>query len=109
MLRIYVSCLASYNAGILHGDWIDLDGKNRDEIQEEIDLILGMSPEEDAEEWAIHDLEGFGDYSVGECEDLETLVALSEGVAEHGEAFLAWYDFSGTLDTGSFEDAYQGE
>ena len=27
--RIYVACLASYNAGILHGEWIDLDEAKR--------------------------------------------------------------------------------
>lgn len=59
--KIYVACLASYNAGILHGEWIDLDGT--EDIKERISEILEASPEEDAEEWAVHDHECCGDLS----------------------------------------------
>lgn len=34
--RIYVADLASYNNGVLHGVWIDLDGKDADDVHEEI-------------------------------------------------------------------------
>lgn len=27
-MRIFVACLASYNAGTLHGEWIDCTGKD---------------------------------------------------------------------------------
>ena len=57
--RIYVACLSSYNAGRLHGRWIDCD-QTAEEIREEIRLMLEESPEPWAEEWAIHDYEGFG-------------------------------------------------
>jgi len=30
--RIYVACLASYNNGVLHGSWIDCEGKGADEL-----------------------------------------------------------------------------
>lgn len=29
--RIYVACLAAYNSGILHGEWIDI-GDDIDEV-----------------------------------------------------------------------------
>lgn len=44
--RIYVACLAAYNAGKLHGAWIDVQGKDADEIaQEVIARVLLTSPE----------------------------------------------------------------
>ena len=36
--RIYVACLASYNAGILHGEWID--ATDADVIREAIANML---------------------------------------------------------------------
>ena len=62
-IRIYEADLAAYNNGKLHGVWInvsdDLDG-----IHEQINAMLAESPEGFAEEYAIHDYEGFGGYSV---------------------------------------------
>ena len=63
--RVYVACLASYNAGILHGRWVELDstdaGINCDTLTEGTGAMLGESPIKDAEEWAIHDFDGFGE------------------------------------------------
>lgn len=42
-----MACLAAYNNGKLHGCWIDA-------IQDQINSMLASSPEEDAEEYAIH-------------------------------------------------------
>lgn len=56
-VRIYAACLAAYNSGRLYGVWIDCDGKDADEIMEEITAMIAASPEPDAEEWAIHDFE----------------------------------------------------
>ncbi|MEP0248115.1 antirestriction protein ArdA, partial [Roseibium sp.] len=50
--RIYVACLAAYNGGRLHGQWID--ATEPDEVREEVRTMLATSPEPDAEEWAIH-------------------------------------------------------
>ena len=66
--RIYVACLASYNAGILHGEWID--ATDADTIREAIQEMLKRSPTPGAEEWAIHDYEGFGPLRLSEFEDL---------------------------------------
>ncbi len=43
-MRIYVACLASYNNGVLHGNWIDLEGMDADGVREEIATILRESP-----------------------------------------------------------------
>ena len=83
---IYVACLAAYTSGYLHGRWIDVTDESslRDEIQD----MLNESPIKDAEEWAIHDYEGFGGYQVHEWEDIEILCELAEMIQEHGEWFV---------------------
>ena len=54
-IRIYVACLAAYNNGHLHGEWIKVTDEAS--IWEAVQAMLFASPiEEDAEEWAIHDL-----------------------------------------------------
>ncbi len=52
--KIYVDCLSAYNAGTLHGSWIDAN-QDAEDIHEEIQEMLSESPEPVAEEWAIHD------------------------------------------------------
>src|SRR5436189_4774564 len=61
--RIYAATLSDYNAGRLHGAWIDAD-QDPEELQAEIDAMLAKSAEPVAEEWAIHDYEGFGLFKV---------------------------------------------
>lgn len=108
--RIYVACLAAYNNGRLHGEWIDAD-QSADEIYEDVKRMLAASPEPGAEEWAIHDYEGFGSLRLSEWEDFDRVAAIAAGIAEHGEAFTAWlsYDEDRDLDDAAFEDAYLGE
>lgn len=69
-INIYVADLAAYNAGTLHGVWIDATNDLED-IQEQVQAMLAASPEPDAEEYAIHDYEGFGGYALSEYEGLE--------------------------------------
>jgi antirestriction protein len=105
-LRIYVASLSDYNAGILHGVWIDIDGKDADAIQEEVNKMLAESPAakkygDVAEEWAIHDYEGFP--KLEESTDFETIAEMAELIEEHDGAFLvALENFSGDI-----EDAKQ--
>ena len=82
--KIYVACLASYNTGILHGEWIDATLET-DEIQEEIQRVLKSSPIEDAEEHAIHDYEDFYGAELGEYPDLEEVSNVAKFLVEHGE------------------------
>ncbi|MAT51155.1 MAG: antirestriction protein [Porticoccaceae bacterium] len=108
--RIYVGCLAAYNNGKLHGEWIDAD-QDADDIREEIREILQSSPEsqhechdeecgykgqcdedgtcpecgEDwriAEEWAIHDYEEFGGIKISEYEDIDVVARLGNVLSE---------------------------
>jgi len=108
--RIYVACLAAYNAGKLHGKWIELGGKTAEDVRAEIQEILKTSPEPHAEEWAIHDYE-LGGIKIGENEDLDKIMEFVGHLVEHGEAFAAYVNNFGadyaTLE--GFEDAYQGE
>lgn len=108
--RIYVACLAAYNNGILHGAWIDAD-QSSDELHEAVQRMLTASPMPGAEEWAIHDYEGFGELRLSEWESFERVSAVAQGIAEHGAAFTAWlsYDESCDPDVSAFEDAYRGE
>ena len=104
--RIYVASLMDYNNGILHGRWIDVT--DVETIWEEINKMLEESPSakeyhEKAEEWAVHDYEGFGDVLLGENPDFEKLVEIVEGVEEFGEAFLAFIEHTPEGDKGSFQ------
>ena len=104
--RVYVACLASYNDGILYGEWIDA-AQTPEELREEIARILKGSPAPMAEEWAFHDFEGFGEYKVSEYESLDTLSAVALGIEEHGDAFAAY--LANGSDADNFEEAYMGE
>ena len=83
-IRIYVACLAAYNNGKLHGVWIDAT-QDLDDIQEQVSAMLADSPEPDAEEWAIHDYEGFGSYSVSEYSGFEELHNVALFIEEYPE------------------------
>ena len=88
-IRIYVADLAAYNAGYLHGIWIDACDE-LDEIKAQINEMLATSPEGFSEEYAIHDYEGFGGYNLREYAGIET--------AHHIACFIAEYpDFGGEL------------
>jgi antirestriction protein len=114
--RIYVASLSDYNAGILHGTWLTVD-TDADELQQRIDAMLAGSPTtkrygDIAEEWAIHDYEGWGPLHLSEFEPLERLTTLASGIGQHGPAFAAWVDYTGSTDDNlieQFEDHYQGE
>lgn len=83
-IRIYVADLAAYNNGKLHGVWIDAT-QDLEDIQEQVQTMLNASPEGFAEEYAIHDYEGFGGYGVSEYEGLESAHNVAVFIEEHGE------------------------
>ena len=92
-IRIYVACLASYNNGMLHGVWIDATDEV-DDIQDQIKTMLADSPEENAEEWAIHDYEGFGSYRLSEYEGSQSAHEVACFIDEHeelGAELLSYY------------------
>lgn len=107
--RIYVACLSAYNAGKHHGCWVNVD--DLDSMQEAIQTMLVASPEPDAEEWAIHDYEGFGSLRLSEYAGLERLVSMAELIQEHGELgadVLSYFDQDIDEARESLEDRYAG-
>lgn len=108
--RIYVASMADYVDGRLHGSWLDVTG-DPDELNEGVRTMLAGSRLPGAEEWAIHDYEGFAPLRLGEHESLERIARIGQGITQHGEAFKHWTAITGSarLDLiESFEDAYNG-
>lgn len=115
MTKIYAASLSDYNAGILHGAWIDA-AQEADAIHEEIAEMLAQSPTARhegmaAEEFAIHDHEGFGKISIGEFESIETVAQIAALLSEHPAAVvrlaLADVDIEGVESW--IDDRYAGE
>lgn len=109
-IRIYVADLAAYNNGILHGVWINACDDLED-INKQINKMLAGSPEEDSEEIAIHDHEGFEGYSVSEWHDIEELHEVACFIDENpgiGGALLS--QFCDNLDEArlAIEESYIG-
>jgi antirestriction protein len=108
--RVYVACLAAYNNGILHGCWIDAN-QEAEAINDAIKDMLAQSPIANAEEWAIHDYEGFCGLRLSEYESIEKVAEMAAMIEEHGEAWAKFAEYEGieyaTLER--FEEAYAGE
>ncbi|HAT9314908.1 TPA: antirestriction protein ArdA [Legionella pneumophila subsp. pneumophila] len=105
---IYVACLASYNNSMLHGVWIDAT-QSEDDIMKEIWEMLGNSSEPDAEDYAIHDYEGFGNMTIHEYEGISHIVEYGSFIKEHGELGLALLsDYSIDDAQTMLEEHYQG-
>jgi antirestriction protein len=109
--RIYVASLSDYNAGRLHGVWLDA-AQDADDLAEAVQQMLSTSREPVAEEYAIHDYEGFTPYQLGEYTPLTEVSAIACGAVEHGPAFL---HYALVLDPGDrrerlpmFDDRYRG-
>ncbi len=108
--RIYVASLSDYNDGRLHGAWIDA-AQDRDDLYREVQAMLIDSTLPDAEEFAIHDYEGFGPLQLDEYESLETVSVIAKGIARHGAAFAHWVTLVDTrepADLERFEEQYEG-
>lgn len=108
--RIYVACLAAYNNGILHGAWIDA-AQEPWGLWDEVNTMLAASAIAGAEEWAIHDYEGFGGVRVEEYTSLDRVAALAAFIAEHGTLGAALLDHcDGDVDNAreALEDRYMG-
>lgn len=108
--RIYVACLAAYNSGHLHGAWIDA-AQEPWTIYDEVKAMLSASPIAGAEEWAIHDYEGFGELRIEEYASFDRVSALACFIAEHGEIGAVLLDhYSGDVDEAreALSDRYLG-
>ena len=99
-IRIYVACLAAYNNGHLHGRWIEVSDEGA--IWQAVQDMLAASPiEEMAEEWAIHDYEGFEGAEVSEYSSFASVVELADYIREHGALGAQVLNYYG----GNIEDA----
>ena len=119
--KIYVASLSDYNAGILHGAWIYCgEGLQTYEIQEDIEKqVLATSPTAEcegrpAEEWVIHDYEGFGSYKVEEYDDLEDVAGVANIITAEGNGELMidfWQEIGCDIDEieSKFDEAFLGE
>ncbi len=96
--RIYVACLAAYNNGQLHGSWIDVDG-DENAIWEAVRSMLKSSPQPEAEEWAIHDYDGFEGVNIEEYDSFARVIALADFIQNcpvFGAKLLA--NFNGNME-----------
>lgn len=109
-IRIYAACLAAYNNGILHGAWIDAQ-QGIEAIKADIRKMLEASPIEGAEEYAVHDYEGFEGLSLSEYEGIQQIVEKAEFIAEHGKLGAEITNYYGDLESArtALEDRYAGE
>jgi len=107
--KIYVACLAAYNAGHLHGRWLDA-AREPDEIQDDICAILESSPVMSGGDYAIHDYEDFGPMHLEEYHDIAEVSRLAQFIEEYGEPFAAFASHVGAdfATEESFQDAYHG-
>lgn len=107
--RLYVACLAAYNNGILHGAWIDA---NQDvwAIYDEISAMLRASPIPNAEEWAIHDYEGFEGVRIAEYAGIEGVAEIAAFIAAHGRLGAKLIAYFGELEEAqeAMTDRYHG-
>lgn len=108
-IQIYVACLAAYNSGILHGCWIDADQEPW-AIYDSIRAMLNASPIPQAEEWAIHDHEGFEGVSIAEYEGIERVSEFARFIAEHGKLGAELIDHFRSIEEArtALEDGYHG-
>lgn len=108
-IRIYVACLASYNNGVLHGAWIDAD-QDAWAIYDEVRAMLAASPVPGAEEWAIHDYEGFEGVRISEYAGFESVAEIAAFIAEHGRLGAELIGHFGDVDQArqAIEQRYHG-
>jgi len=109
--RIYVACLAAYNSGTLHGAWIDA-AQEPWALWDEVRAMLAASPIAGAEEWAIHDYEGFGGVRIEEYTGLDAVSELAAFISEQGAVGAALLDhYSGDVDEAreAMADRYLGQ
>ncbi len=85
-----MASLSDYNAGRLHGAW--LEATDIQQVRAGVTAMLKASPGGAAEEYAIHDFEGFSRYLPSEFADLELVCAIGAAIVEHGTVFTAYLE-----------------
>lgn len=111
---VYVACLAAYNSGTLHGDWVDLEEASTvEDIRECIAYIVATSPELGAEEYAVHDSQGLPDCLQSEWPDWQQVEAFMEAhcnlhETERGAHLIACNLNGRVLDEQEFAESFCG-
>ena len=107
--RIYVASLSDYNAGRLHGVWLDA-AQDTELLYQGIQEMLDRSPEPVAEEWTIHDYDDFAGLRLHEFEIPELLTEVARGLITHGPAFAALVEHEGmeAATPALFKQTYRG-
>ena len=104
--KVWIGCLAAYNSGRLHGEWVDIP-EDAEDLKEEIKRVLSKSPEPFADEWAFMDYE-YVPERFGENPDLEKLCEYASLYNEHGEAVNAFVSINGADYLDEFEEHFMG-
>jgi antirestriction protein len=123
--KVWIGCLASYNAGRLIGEWTEAN--DLDEMLDTQKQVAeqAIAAAKEAGEWPVYftepeefflaDNEGFGD-AIGEYTPLERVAELAEAIEEHGDAFLAFLRIRDDVDSddvaeivSDFENRFCGE
>ncbi len=100
---VYVASLSDYNAGRLHGVWVD-PAQDLHDVHHAVTEMLSRSRTPGAEEYAIHDFSGFGRHvEMGEYTPLDRVHALALGMKEHGMSFAAWWSYVNPLSSDEVE------
>ena len=83
--RVWIGCLASYNAGRLHGDWFELDDwpDDLEALTEAVKAMIKAGPCPNGEEWHICDHENWHGLTIDRYTSLETLVKWEAIFTEH--------------------------
>lgn len=109
--KIWIGCLAAYNAGELHGEWVEAN-QSVECLEKEIEEILGSSPEEDAEEWMVSDYDNFGSFGdlLGEYPSLDDVSRAAFFYAEHKKLAEIAFKYCENLDEAidMVEERYAG-
>lgn len=105
--QVWIACLACYNDGRLHGEWID--ATDADAIRETITALQASCGHID-NDWAIHDYDGMSS-DLGEYPNLDKLAELAQCIQEHGDAFRAYMGNVGSeyATKDGFDESYCGQ
>lgn len=122
--KVWIGCLASYNAGRLIGEWVEAtDADDMREAQKRVAEQAVKAAKEaneypvyfgEPEEFFIADYDEFGSLgsTLGEYPDYETVARIGALIEEHGEAFLGFVETCEpdleTVDEDDFHEAYRG-
>ena len=82
-MKVYAVCLSAYDNGKWHDSWIDLRGKDVNDIKNEISEMLEKSPVPNSKKWAFRHYRD-APCELGENEDIAKLVALQKIIDRHG-------------------------